>query len=119
SNVEYPDDLAESLTLTGETQAAVGNTTKAIEAFQEARPILEAIVSAHRQRIDYRRGLARLYTDMGAAFVVMKNPDEAEHWYRNGLDLWTELQNQHALWAKEIGLPKEVDENLARVHARK
>ncbi|HEV7743496.1 MAG TPA: protein kinase [Pyrinomonadaceae bacterium] len=119
SNVEYPDDLAESLTLTGETLAAVGNTTKAIEALQEARAIREPIVLAHRQRIDYRRGLARLYTDLGADFVVLKNPDEAEHWYRKGLELWTELQDQHALWATEIDRPKEVDESLSRVHSRK
>ncbi len=119
TNVEYPDDLAESLMLTGETLAAAGNSTKAIEAFQEARAIREPIVLAHRQRIDYRRGLARLYTDLGAAFVVLKNPDEAEHWYRKGLDLWTELQDQHALWANEMDMPKEVAENLSRVHSGK
>jgi len=118
TNVEYPDDLAESLMLTGETLAATGNSTKAIETFQEARAICEPIVSAHRQRIDYRRGLARVYTDLGAAFVVLKNPDEAERWYRKGLVLWTELQDQHALWANEMDRPTQVDENLSRVHSR-
>ncbi|HVS20365.1 MAG TPA: protein kinase [Pyrinomonadaceae bacterium] len=115
TNVEYPDDLAESLMLTGESLAASGNFTKAIEVFQEARAISEPIVSSHRQRIDYRRGLARLYTDLGAAFVAVKNQNEAELCYRKGLDLWSELRDQHALWAKEIDMPKEVAEKLARV----
>ena len=51
SNVEYPDELAESLVLTGESLAAGGNHAKAIESFQEARAICEPIVAAHRQRI--------------------------------------------------------------------
>lgn len=117
TNVEYPDDLAESLMLTGESFAAGGNFAKATENFQEARTIREPIVAAHRQRIDYRRGLARLYTDMGAAFVVLKNPAEAEQWYRKALDLWIELQEQRALRAIEIDKPKEVAENLSRLHS--
>jgi tetratricopeptide (TPR) repeat protein len=116
SNVEYPDDLANSLTLTGESLAASGNSTKAIEALQEARAFSEPIVSAHRQRIDYRRELARLYTDMGAAFAALKDPNDAEVWYRKGLDLWNELQNQHALWAKETNMPADVAERLSHVH---
>jgi len=115
SNVEYPDDLANSLTLTGESLAVSGNPTKAIEALQEARAFSEPIVSAHRQRIDYRRELARLYTDMGAAFAALKDPNDAEVWYRKGLDLWNELQNQHALWAKETNMPGEVAERLSHV----
>ena len=91
TNVEYPDDLAQSLMLTGESLAASGNFAKAIEVLQEARAIREPIVSAHRQRIDYRRGLARLYTDLGGAFAALKNPNEAELWYQKGLDLWIEL----------------------------
>jgi tetratricopeptide (TPR) repeat protein len=116
SNVEYPDDLAESLMLSGESFAALGNPSKAIESFQEARAIREPIVAAHRQRIDYRRGLARLYTDMGAAFVVLKNQTEARIWFGKGLDLWNELQDQHALWAKEINMPKDVADNLSKIH---
>lgn len=120
TNVEYPDDLAESLMLTGESLVAIGNSNKALAAFQEARAIREPIVSAHRQRIDYRRGLARLYTDLGDALVILKSDKEAELWYQKGLDLWNELQAQHALWAKEIGRPREVTEDLSRVHfARK
>jgi eukaryotic-like serine/threonine-protein kinase len=119
SNVEYPDDLAESLMLTGETFAATGNSTRAVETFQEARQIREPIVLAHRQRIDYRRGLARVYTDLGAAYVVLRNRDEAEHWYQKALDLWTELQGQHALWGKEIDKPQEVAEDLSRVQSGK
>jgi tetratricopeptide (TPR) repeat protein len=115
TNVEYPDDLADSLILTGESWAASGNLTKAIEVFHEALAILEPIVSSHRQRIDYRRGLARLYTDLGDAFATTKNRDDAERSYRKGLDLWIELQDQHALWAKEINMPKEVDEKLSRI----
>jgi non-specific serine/threonine protein kinase/serine/threonine-protein kinase len=115
TNVEYPDDLAETLMLTGEAQTAAGNPLKAIEAFQEARSIKEPIVSSHRQRIDYRRGLARLYTDLGNAFVTLKNRNEAELWYQKGLDLWTELQSQHALWMKETNMPKEVDEKLSQI----
>lgn len=113
TNVEYPDDLAESLMLTGEALSASGNFTKAIEFFQEARTIREPIVSSHSQRIDYRRGLARLYTDLGAALAALKNRNEAEVWYRKGLELWIELQNQNALWAKEMNMPKEVAENLS------
>ena len=56
---------------------------------------------------------------MGAAFVVLKNPAEAEQWYRKALDLWIELQEQHALRAIEIDKPKEVAENLSRVHSGK
>jgi len=118
TNVEYPDDLAESLMLTGESLAAAGNFNKAMEALQEARTIREPIVATHRQRIDYRRGLARLYTDLGSALVVMNNRNEAETWYRKGLDLWNELRDQHALWAKEIQMPKEVAEDLSRVRLK-
>lgn len=115
SNVEYPDDLANSLTLTGESLALSGNSAKAIEVLQEARSFSEPIVSAHRQRIDYRRELARLYTDMGAAFAALKDQNDAEVWYQKGLDLWEELQIQHALWAKETNKPGEVSEKLSQV----
>jgi hypothetical protein len=47
----------------------------------------------------------------------MKNRNEAELWYPKGLDLWDELQDQHALWAKEIDMPKEVAEDLSRVRS--
>jgi non-specific serine/threonine protein kinase/serine/threonine-protein kinase len=117
TNVEYPDDLAESLMLTGESLMASGNSTRAIDVFQEARSMREPIVAAHQQRIDYRRGLARLYTDMGDAFVVLNNRSEAGTWYRKGLDLWNELQDQHALWAKEINMPKDVAADLSRVQS--
>jgi non-specific serine/threonine protein kinase/serine/threonine-protein kinase len=117
SNVEYPDDLAESLMLSGESLIAGGNSTKAIESFQEARSIREPIISAHRERIDYRRGLARLYTDLGDAHVALKNQNEAGLWYQKGLDLWTELQDQHALWAKELGMPQKVADDLAQIHS--
>jgi non-specific serine/threonine protein kinase/serine/threonine-protein kinase len=119
TNVEYPDDLANSLVLTGEAQAGNSNVTKAVEAFQEARSISEPIVAAHRQRIDYRRELARLYTDMGNAFLTLKNGNEAESWYRKALELWVGLQNQGALWGQETNMPKEVAENLSRVHLAK
>ena len=117
TNVEYPDDLAESLMLSGESLIASGNPMKAIESFQEARAIREPIISAHRERIDYRRGLARLYTDLGDALVVLKSQNEAELWYRKGLDLWNELQDQHALWAKEVAMPQEVADDLSRVRS--
>src|SRR5207237_2516915 len=67
TNVEYPDDLAESLMLTGESFAAGGNFVKANENFQEARTIREPIVAAHRQRIAYHRRLPRLYRALVAA----------------------------------------------------
>jgi tetratricopeptide (TPR) repeat protein len=114
TNVEYPDDLAQSLMLTGEALTASGNPAKAIEAFQEARAIKEPIVSSHRQRIDYRRGLARLYTDMGGVFAASKKRAEAEGWYQKGLDLWLELQSQHALWTSELNMPKRVEAKLSR-----
>jgi len=117
TNVEYPDDLAQSLMLTGEAFAASGNFTRAIDAFQEARAIREPIVSSHRQRIDYRRGLARLYTDLGGAFVALKNQNEAQLWYQRGLDLWSELQDQHALWASEISMPRQVAEDLSQARS--
>ena len=117
TNVEYPDDLASSLMLIGESLSASGNFAKAIETLQEARVISEPIVSSHRQRIDYRRELARLYTDLGAALAASKDGNEAELWYQKGLDLWIELQNQNALWAKEMNMPKEVAENISKIHA--
>ncbi|MEP6922427.1 MAG: serine/threonine-protein kinase [bacterium] len=115
TNVEYPDDLAQSLTLTGEALAASSNFTGAIGIFQEARALREPIVSSHRQRIDYRRGLARLYSDMGSALAATRQPKEAEVWYRKGLETWTELQDQHALWADETEMPKKIAEKLAQV----
>lgn len=114
-NVEYPDDLANSLTLTGESLAASGNFARAIDTLQEARALSEPIVSAHRQRIDYRRELARLYTDLGSAFAALQDQNNAEVWYQKGLDLWNELQNQHALWAKETNMPGAVAEKLSQV----
>ncbi len=117
NNVEYPDDLADSLMLMGESLSASGNFTKAIEVLQEARSISEPIVSSHRQRIDYRRELARLYTDLGGALNALKNRNEAELSYRKGLDLWIELQNENALWAKELNKPREVAENISKLHA--
>src|SRR4029077_20706891 len=98
---------------------ASGNSAKAIESFQEARAIREPIISAHRERIDYRRGLARLYTDLGDALVVLKSQNEAELWYQKPPDLWTELQEQHALWAKEVARPQEVADDLSRVRSGK
>jgi len=117
TNVEYPDDLANSLMLSGESLEASGNSTKALEAYQEARAISEPIVAAHPRRIDYRRDLARLYTDIGGAFVAMSHQDEAAVWYQKGLDLWKELQDQHALWAKETDRPREVAANLLRTRS--
>jgi hypothetical protein len=117
TNVEYPDDFAESLMLMGESLAAGGNPAKAMAVLQEARLIREPIVSAPPARIDYRRGLARLYTDMGDALVALRSESEAEIWYRKGLDLWNELQGQHALWAKEIDKPKEVAEDLLQLRS--
>ena len=119
NNVEYPDDLAESLMLTGESLSAGGNFTKAIEVLQEARAIREPIVVSHRQRIDYRRGLARLYTDLGGVLAAVQNRNEAEVCYRKGLELWLALQNQNALWAKEINMPKVVAESLAQIGSAK
>ena len=103
--------------LSGESLNASGDATKAIESFQEARAIREPIISAHRERIDYRRGLARLYTDLGDALVALNSQNEAEVWYQKGLDLWTELQGQHALWAKEVGMPQAVADDLSRVRS--
>ncbi len=81
---------------------------------QEARAISEPIVSAHRQRIDYRRELARLHTDLGGALTALKNWKEAELSYQKGLDLWIELQNENALWAKEMNKPAEVTEDISK-----
>jgi non-specific serine/threonine protein kinase/serine/threonine-protein kinase len=117
TNVEYPDDLANSLMLSGESLEASGNSLAALGAYQEARAIIEPIVAAHRRRIDYRRDLARLYTDMGGAFVAMSHPGEAAVWYEKGLDLWKELQDQHALWAKETDLPRQVAADLLRTRS--
>ena len=116
TNVEYPDDLANSLMLSGESLAASGNSTKALEAYREALTISEPIVAAHQRRIDYRRDLARLYSDMGNALVVLAHPEEAGIWYQKSLDLWKELQDEHALWAKEFDLPREVADNLSGLH---
>jgi hypothetical protein len=45
--------------------------------------------------------------------------NDAESWYRKALDLWDGLQNQNALWAKEINMPKEVAEDLSQVRSAK
>jgi len=106
--VEYPDDLANSW-FGGRGLLGSGDVAKAIEAFQEARSITEPIVAAHRQRIDYRRELARLYTDLGNASGALKDRSEAERWHQKSLDLLLELQQQHALWMSEINQPKLVE----------
>jgi non-specific serine/threonine protein kinase/serine/threonine-protein kinase len=118
TNVEYPDDLANSLVLTGESLAASHDYKMAVDVFQEAREIDEPIVSEHNQRIDYRRGLAQLYSDLGDSFVSLGNRIEAETSYRKGLDLWRELQNQHALWATDVNFPNEVAEKLTKLEHR-
>ena len=56
---------------------------------------------------------------MGNSFVALKNGNEAESWYRKALDLWVGLQNQNALWAKEINMPKEVADKLSQVRSAK
>jgi serine/threonine protein kinase len=117
TNVEYPDDLADSLILLGECQAAGGNFAKAVEALQEARAICEPIATSYPHRPDYRRQLARLYSDLGDDLSALKNPSEATGWYQKSLTLWNELQDQHALWANEVDRPKEMAAALARVQA--
>jgi len=54
---------------------------------------------------------------LGAALAASKDRNEAQLWYQKGLDLWIELQNQNALWAKEMNMPKEVAENISKIHA--
>jgi hypothetical protein len=103
--------------LSGESLVAAGNSQKAVETFQESRAIKEPIVAAHSRRIDYRRELARLYTDMGGAFTTLHHPDDAGMWYEKAIALWNELQDQHSLWAKELDKPKEVAAALSRVRS--
>jgi hypothetical protein len=56
---------------------------------------------------------------MGNALVVLANPEEAGIWYQKSLDLWKELQNEHALWAKEIDMPREVAADLSGLRLAK
>jgi len=58
--------------------------------------------------------LARLYTDLGSVFAASKNRDEAEAWYQKSLDVWLELQSQHALWMSEMNMPSQVEARLSQ-----
>jgi len=50
---------------------------------------------------------------LGIALNALKTA-RAELSYRKGLDLWIELQNENALWAKKLNKPQEVAENISK-----
>ena len=123
-NVEYLDDLADSLTLSGESLLAGRDPARAIVALDEARAIREPVVASRPQQAVYGRGLARLYSDLGDASVALAATSTGRHdvserwhdarrWYEQALRLWLDLRERRALWASEIGRPEEPTRKLA------
>jgi plasmid maintenance system antidote protein VapI len=43
---------------------------------------------------------------------------EAETWYRKGLDVWLDLQSQHALWAADVNYPNGILEKIRNLEHR-
>ena len=85
-NVEYLDDLADSLTLSGESLLAGREPARAIVALDEARAVREPVVASRPQQAVYGRGLARLYSDLGDASVALaatstRRHDVSERWH--------------------------------------
>lgn len=119
TNVEYPDDLANSLVLKGECLEGIKNPRAALEVLEEARDLNEPIVLAHPTRIDYRRGLARLYSDIADIHTALGSRVEAESFYHKALDIWQQLQKQNALWAKDESAPARIVEKLNAVPVKR
>jgi non-specific serine/threonine protein kinase/serine/threonine-protein kinase len=123
-NIEYLDDLADSLMLSGESLLAGGDPVRALSAFDEARVIREPIVASRPRQAVYGRGLARLYSDLGdasaalaAKSIVRREVSErwrsARRWYEKASRLWLDLRDRRALWASESGRPDETARKLA------
>jgi len=123
-NMEYLDDLADSLMLSGESLLAGHDPARALAALDEARAIREPIVASRPHQAVYGRGLARLYSDLGDASAALAakpaNGHQAiDRWrnarqrYQQSLDLWVDLRQRHALWANEAGKPDETARKIA------
>jgi serine/threonine protein kinase len=122
-SVEYLDDLADSLTLWGESLISTSDLRHAIEKLDEARALREPMVASRGQQAVYRRGLARLYTDLGDAYSAeagrASGAQAGERWraarehYRQALDLWLDLSRRRALWAEDANRPDAVSRKLA------
>jgi len=123
-NMEYLDDLADSLMLSGESLLAGHDPGRAIAVLDEARAIREPIVASRPHQAVYGRGLARLYSDLGDASAALAakpaNGHQAiDRWrnarqrYQQSLDLWVDLRQRHALWANEAGKPEETARKIA------
>ena len=123
-NIEYLDDLADSLMLSGESLLAAHDPVRARAALDEARTIREPIVASRPHQAVYGRGLARLYSDLGDASAALAakstaRKDVSEHWrsarrwYEQASRLWLDLRGRRALWASEIGRPEETTRRLS------
>ncbi len=119
-NVEYREDLADSLMLQGESQLAGGQPGEAIASLDEARGIRAPLVAARPQQVGYRRALAQLYTDLGdahlraaAGIASDEHRRQAVQWYQEALALWRDVERRHALWSSERDKPNEVAKHLA------
>ena len=120
-SIEYRDDLADTLMLSGESLLASAPAGRRhIERLDEARRIREPIVASRPQQVVYTRGLAQLYSDLGDAFVgAARGPNpraddwrDADHWYGRALVLWQDLGRRHALWTSESTRPADVSRQI-------
>ena len=106
--------------LSGKCLLAVHDSAAAIERLDEARRILEPIVALRPQQVVYTRGLAQIYTDLGAAHVNAARSQsarandwhDAARWYRSALTLWQDLGRRHALWTSESARPADVSRQI-------
>ncbi len=125
-SIEYVDDLAETLTLWGESLLALRDPSASILRLDEARRIREPIVASRREQAGYARGLARSYTILGAAYAAhaaaapnrvaaLERWRTASEYDSRALDIWNDLRRRHALWASEAAYPDAVARHLAAV----
>ena len=121
-NVEYIDDLANTLTLWAESLIA-RHDPEAVAKADEGRMIREPIAAARPQQAVYARGLARSYTVLGDAYAgraaagrdcgaALDDWRHAQQSYRRALDMWTDLRGRRALWANEVSYPERVRTRL-------
>src|SRR5262249_5603783 len=123
-NIEYLDDVADSLMLSGESLLAGHDPARAIATLDEARAIREPIAASRPRQAVYARGLARLYSDLGDARAALASQSparkdvseqwhSARRWYEQASRLWLDLRERRALWASESGRPEETSRKLA------
>src|SRR5262249_21752349 len=111
-SVEYVDDLADTLTLWGESLAAQHDPA-AVPMLDEARGLREPIAAARPRQAGYGRGLARASTRLGDAHAARQEWRLAQQSYQHARELWVALRERHALWASEMSYPEALEECLA------